>query len=170
MTKALYYATLNRRDEVFELLDQMLARRPSIGTHADYSFIYVDALWLEAAVLTEHHQAAEALYRQLAGRSVNILGFWHATCIPRHLGAASTLLGRFEQARMHYDEALTATTNVRFRPEYALTRFQLAELQLAHYPDEKSEAIESLNFAIDEFTEMKMQPSLEKAEELKNSL
>ena len=33
--------------------------------------------------------------------------------------------------------------------------------------NEKSEAVENLNFAIDEFKEMKMQPSLEKAEKLK---
>jgi hypothetical protein len=56
---------------------------------------------------------------------------------------------------------------LRFRPETALTRFQSAELQLEHYPDEKSEAVEHLNFAIDELREMKMQPSLEKAEALK---
>ena len=48
-------------------------------------------------------------------------------------------------------------------PEIALTRRQLAELVLEHYPDEKSEAVEHLDFAIGEFREMKMQPSLERA-------
>jgi len=52
---------------------------------------------------------------------------------------------------------------MRFRPELALTRLQLAELLLEHYPDEKSEALEHLEFAIKEFREMKMQPSLERA-------
>ncbi len=56
---------------------------------------------------------------------------------------------------------------MRFRLELALSRFQLAELQFKHYPEEKSEAIEHLDFAIEEFKEMKMQPSLEKAEALK---
>jgi len=42
-------------------------------------------------------------------------------------------------------------------------RLQLAELLLKHYPDEKSEAQEHLNFAINEFREMKMQPALERA-------
>ena len=162
----LFLAMLNRRDEAVEFLDKMLAGRRNIG-RPDYGWYWVDAIWLEAAVLAEHREAAEALYRQLAGKCPNIMGYWYTTCVPRHLGAASTLLGRFEQARMHYDEALTATTNVRFRPEYALTRMQIAKLQLKHYPDEKSEAVESLNFALDEFTEMKMQPSLEKAEGLK---
>ena len=164
--RALLFARLNRRDEAIELLDEMLALRRSIGT-PDYQYYWNDIIFLEAAVLAEHREAAEAFYRQLAGWSPNITSFYYATCVPRHLGAASTLLGRFEQARMHYDEALTATTNVRFRPEYALTRLQLAELQLKHCPDEKLEAVESLNFAIDEFTEMKMQPSLKKTQDLK---
>ena len=52
---------------------------------------------------------------------------------------------------------------MRFQPELALTRLQLAELLLAHYADEKSEALEHLDFAIKEFREMKMQPSFERA-------
>ncbi len=48
-------------------------------------------------------------------------------------------------------------------PKIALTRLQLAELLLEHYPDDKSEALEHLDFAINEFREMKMQPSLERA-------
>jgi hypothetical protein len=56
-----------------------------------------------------------------------------------------------------------AGTRLRFRPEIALTRLQLAELLLAHYPDEKAEALGHLNFAIRELREMKMQPSLERA-------
>jgi hypothetical protein len=50
-----------------------------------------------------------------------------------------------------------------FRPELALSRLQLTELLLEHYADEKKEALEHLNFAIKEFREMKMQPSLERA-------
>ena len=52
---------------------------------------------------------------------------------------------------------------IRFRPEIALTRLELAELLLEHYPDERDTAIEHLDFAIGEFREMKMQPSLERA-------
>jgi hypothetical protein len=40
---------------------------------------------------------------------------------------------------------------MRFRTELALTRLQLAELLLEHYPDEKSDALEHLDFAINEF-------------------
>jgi len=41
---------------------------------------------------------------------------------------------------------------------------------LEHYPDEKEDALEHLSFVIDEFKEMKMQPSLEKAEDLKKNM
>jgi len=34
---------------------------------------------------------------------------------------------------------------------------------LPHYPDEKKEALKHLDFAIKEFQDMKMQPSLERA-------
>ena len=50
-----------------------------------------------------------------------------------------------------------------FRPELALSKLQLAELLLEHYPDEKKEALEHPDFAIKEFREMKMQLSLERA-------
>jgi hypothetical protein len=49
------------------------------------------------------------------------------------------------------------------RPELVLTRLQLTELLLEHYPDERSEALAHLDFAIGDFRDMKMQPSLERA-------
>ena len=59
---------------------------------------------------------------------------------------------------------------MRFRPEIALTRFQLAELLLGHYPQEREEALEHLEFVIEEFEEMKMKPSLERAQNLRDTL
>ena len=41
--------------------------------------------------------------------------------------------------------------------------FELAELLLEHYPDENPGAIEHVDFAIEEFRAMKMQPYLERA-------
>jgi hypothetical protein len=57
---------------------------------------------------------------------------------------------------------------MRFRPEIALTRLQLAALLLKNYPEEKADASEHLDFAIKEFREMKMQPSLERALKLRS--
>jgi hypothetical protein len=65
--------------------------------------------------------------------------------------------------RKHYQEAIRVCTEMPFRPELALSRLQLAELLMEHYPSEKKEALEHLDVAIKEFREMKMQPSLERA-------
>jgi hypothetical protein len=45
----------------------------------------------------------------------------------------------------------------------SLIFLRLAELLLEHYPKERAKALEHLDFAIKEFREMKMQPSLERA-------
>jgi uncharacterized protein (DUF924 family) len=79
------------------------------------------------------------------------------------MGAAAALLDKPNEARKYYQEAIKASTEMKFRPELALTRLQLAELLLEHYPTEKKEALEHLDFAIKEFQDMKMQPSLERA-------
>jgi len=43
----------------------------------------------------------------------------------------------------------------------------MAELLMVHYPDERADALEHLDFALGEFKEMKMQPYIEKAQTLK---
>ena len=68
-----------------------------------------------------------------------------------------------DEARDYYNQALEVCAKIRHRPEIALIRLGLAELLLDHYPDERATAIEHLDFAIGEFREMKMQPSLERA-------
>ena len=54
-------------------------------------------------------------------------------------------------------------TKKKFRPELALSRLELAELLLQHFPQEKSEAIAHLDFVIPEFRDMKMNTYLERA-------
>jgi len=122
-----------------------------------------DIISLEAAVLVGHRQAAELLLHRLADSGAQTSGFALTSCVGRHLGAAAALLGRSDEARQYYQEAMEFCTETKFRPELALTRLQLAELLLEHYPDEKKEALEHLDFAIKEFQDMKMQPSLERA-------
>jgi len=96
-----------------------------------------------------------------------------ATCVARHLGGAAHLAGDRAAARAYYEQALEVCGRVHFRPEIALTRLALAELLLddalaADVPPEQrerehSEALSHLDFAIDEFSAMKMQPALERA-------
>lgn len=154
---------LGRYAEVAEMLERMVVARPGIGSAEDEASVWVDITSLEAAVLAGHRQAAELLLRRLAGSSIHTSGLWLSTCTGRHLGGAAALLGRYEEARKYYQEAIKVCTEMRFRPELALTRLQLAELLLEHYPKERAEALEHLDFAVAEFRDMKMQPSLERA-------
>jgi tetratricopeptide (TPR) repeat protein len=154
---------LGRYAEAAEMLERMVVARPGIGSAEDATIGWVDIISLEASVLVGHRQAAELLLHRLSGSSTITAGMWLAICTSRHLGGAATLLGRYEEARKHYREAIKACTEMRFRPELALTRLQLAELLLEHYPKERAGALEHLDFAIAEFRDMKMQPSLERA-------
>ncbi|UCD21288.1 MAG: hypothetical protein JSW22_04295, partial [Chloroflexota bacterium] len=79
------------------------------------------------------------------------------------LGGAAALLGRHKEARKHCMEAIKVCTDMKFRPELALSRLQLAELLLKQYPKERAAAPEHLDFAVKEFQNMKMQPWLERA-------
>lgn len=79
------------------------------------------------------------------------------------MGGAAALLERYEEARQHYQEAIRICTEMKFRPELALSRLELAELLLKHYPKEKPEAITHLDFVIPEFRDMKINTYLEHA-------
>jgi tetratricopeptide (TPR) repeat protein len=161
--RALCLAYLGQDAEVVEILEQRVLTRAGIGSVDDETPAWLDVMCLEAAVLVGHREVVGLLLRRFDGTNCRIIGPYNMTCIARHLGGATALLGRPEEARNHYQEAIRVCTEMRFRPELALTRLQLAELVLEHYPDEKSEALAHLDFAINEFREMKMQPSLERA-------
>jgi tetratricopeptide (TPR) repeat protein len=161
--EALCLAHLGRDTEVAEILERCVVTRPGIGSAEDETSSWEDISYLEAAVLTKHRKAAELLLNRFAGSYSPLVSYIALTCTARHLGAAAALLGRYDEARKYYHEAIKVCTEVKFRPEIALTRLQLAELLLEHYPEEKKEALEHLDFAIKEFREMKMQPSLERA-------
>jgi tetratricopeptide (TPR) repeat protein len=118
---------------------------------------------LETSVLARHAGAAELLLNLLRDTPFKTTGLYLPTCVARHLGGAAALLGRHDEARKHYQEAIKVCTDMPFRPELALTRLQLAELILEHYPDDKKEAVEHLAFCIPEFRDMKMKPWLERA-------
>jgi len=149
--------------EVIAFLDNMMAARPEIGSDEDEMWAGVDIILLAAAVLVGHKQMAEILLGRFAGSGLLTTGGTSLSCTDRHLGGAAALLGRYDEARKYYQEALKVATEMRFRPEIATTRLNLAELLLEHYPKEKKEALKHLDFAIKEFRDMKMQPSLERA-------
>jgi serine/threonine protein kinase/tetratricopeptide (TPR) repeat protein len=154
---------VGKNEEALELLEKHVVNRPGIGTDEDWTLSWNEVGFLEAAVLVGHRHAAELLLNRFKNSGLVTNGTFHPTCIARHLGGAAALLGRYDEARKYYQEAIKVCTEMPFRPELALSKLQLAELLLEHYPDEKKEALEYLDFAINEFREMKMQPSLERA-------
>jgi tetratricopeptide (TPR) repeat protein len=160
----LFYLThLGRYDEVAEMLERLVVARPGIASAEDETMVCLNITALEAAVLAGHRRAAELLLPRLAGTSKLTSGLWVTTCAGRHMGAAAALLGRNEEARKYYQKAIKDCTEMKFRPELALTHLQLAELLLEHYPKKRAKALEHLDFAIKEFQDMKMRPSLERA-------
>jgi len=111
---------------------------------------------LEAAVAIEDVGLATSLARKLESASHIITTPRALHSVARVLGGAAALAGDAPRARRYYEQALEVCQKVRFRPEIALTRLQLAELLLDRYPNEKAAAMEHLDFAITEFREMKM--------------
>jgi len=160
--RAYYLACGGEKEEVVPILDEVAdyyAAEPERSRHYFAALV----LLLETAVLTQHTRAAEALFNLLADAAYKTTGLYSPTCVARHLGAAAALLDRPDEARKHYQKAIKDCTEMKFRPELALSRLQLAELLLENYPKERAEALEHLDFAISEFRDMKMQPWLERA-------
>jgi hypothetical protein len=169
----LVFAHLGRRDEAAQALHEFLAER-DLSSDEDETLAYGLLIALETAVLLGERDLVRPLTERLEPLA-STLGSRHAglTCVARHLGAAAALLGERERARGYYARALDVAARVRFRPEIALTRLQLAELlpdevavQGPRYrggADRRAEALDHLNFAIAELREMRMQPALERA-------
>jgi tetratricopeptide (TPR) repeat protein len=160
--RAYYLVCGGEKAEVAAMLGEVAdhyAAEPEKTSHHFAALV----LLLEAAVLANHKRATEILFNLLAGTVYKTTGLYYPTCVARHLGGAAALLGRYREARKHYGEAIRVCTDMRFRPELALTRLQLAELLLKQYPKERAAALEHLDFAVKEFQNMKMQPWLERA-------
>jgi len=102
----------------------------SLASHDDESAVQILVHLLEAAILTADIETV----RELAPRLSPFAGL---SCVRqtlgsygRLLGAAARLLGETDQAQGYYRQAIEAAKKIRFRPEIALTRLELAELLL----------------------------------------
>ena len=146
--------------EASELLQKLVVERPGIGTDQDDTPGTIDILYLQVAILIGHQASTELLLRRFSDCGLLTV---NRMCLPRTLGGAAALLEKYDEAREFYKQSFKICTELNMRPELALTHLNFAELLLDHYPKEKAEAIEHLDFAIKEFREMKMQPSLERA-------
>jgi eukaryotic-like serine/threonine-protein kinase len=120
-------------------------------------------LALEGAVLVEDAESAAIAREPLRGLAGTVDQGLAPFNVARVLGDAAALLGEREAATQEYRRSLDWATRLRHRPEIALTRFAMAELLLSGLTNEQAEAQAHLDFAIDEFRAMKMQPYLERA-------
>jgi DNA-binding CsgD family transcriptional regulator/tetratricopeptide (TPR) repeat protein len=164
--RVLALAHLGRTAEVRAHLDEFVLARPSFGTAADETPGYMDVYRLEAAVLVGHREAAARLLERLSRGGHVTTGVRVPTCIARHLGAAAALLGRWAEARSHYEAALELATAIRVRPEAALIRLGLADLLLTTAPPERVAADQHLSLAIDDLGAMGMRSALAQARRL----
>ena len=162
-------AHLGHLEEAESGLSLLIADMPSLAEHKDRS-IGPLLLLLECAVLIGDRDLCSVVAPRLEPVASLSTARFAGVCPSRQLGAAYALLGEPDKAREYYKQALEAAGKIRFRPEIALTHLQLAELLLDSYPDERSEAVEHLDFAVSELRDMKMQPALERAIELQRRL
>jgi len=162
--RGLCLAYLGRNAEALDVLTDFTSPRNGGDRQEDTPTSILLGL-LEIATMIEQQATASLLSEQLETiADMSILnGMTGSTCPARHLGTAAAILGEPDKAKAYYHQAIEACVKIRYRPELALTRLQLAELLLEHYPEERAEALEHLGFAINEFRDMKMQPSLERA-------
>jgi hypothetical protein len=166
LPRALEITTLHRAGQSSEarqafrgLYEEMAVSKELVG------FRRLAAL-LDLAILLDEESAVEDLFEWFGPGPKGRILFADSPSslsVDAILGGAARRLGRLNEARSCYEQALEDYALVRHRPEAALTRLELAELLLEHFPDECDVAIEHLDFAINEFREMKMQPSLERA-------
>jgi DNA-binding CsgD family transcriptional regulator len=158
--RAICLAQLGHLEEGRTLIEPLLEEVAS-GTDEQETPLNVLASLLPAAILFEHQAAAKALAARLDCVAHLAIGDWFSTCVARHLGDAAALAGNRDAARAYYVQALEVASRIRFRPEIALTHLHLAELMLKEQGD--MEASEHLELAIPELRNMKMQPALERA-------
>ena len=86
-------AHLGRKEELSQILERNVLQRPGVGTSEDETYAWHDVLRLEAAVLVDHHQAANLLLKRFEGTGLHTPGFPYPTCLDRHLGGAGGSAG-----------------------------------------------------------------------------
>jgi eukaryotic-like serine/threonine-protein kinase len=150
---------LGRHDEAHAIRE----RFGDIGSDEDESAVHVLYCLFASAIVRNDQPTVQALARRLEpnGDEFTVRG-WIGS-IGCCLGDASAVLGDPRGALSHYERTLEVCTRVRFRPEAATIHLHQAEVLLQHFPEEQAKAQEHLDFAIEEFRAMNMQPSLERA-------
>jgi len=153
-------AHLDRHDEARAIRETF----SGVGSDDDESGVHVLVGLLETAILCGDRETVTVIARRLESLAASACETSNPVCLARLLGDAADLLGDAAAARRYYEQALDVAGKICFRPEPALTHLGLAELLLEGADKaQHAEALGHLDFAIAEFRDMKMQPSLERA-------
>jgi predicted ATPase/DNA-binding CsgD family transcriptional regulator len=158
VARALVLAYLNRCDEAYAVRELF----GDVGADEDESALHALCGLLEVSILCGDTATAEALLRRLSSLAGRLQPYYTIVSFGRLLGEAAAMLRRPEEARSYFRQALEVCQRVRFRPEIALLHLDLAQLSSGS-SRERAEAVDHLRFAISEFAEMHMQPSLDRA-------
>jgi DNA-binding CsgD family transcriptional regulator len=153
-----------QREEARALVRAYVADLAARGDAAEGHLVDL-APSLEAAIMLGDFDLVEPLVHQLtpAAKLFGAPGTGF-TSVARLLGKAAVILGQRDAARVYFEQALELCQPLRYRPEAALVHLELAELLLAQgQSGARSAAIEHLDLAISEMTEMHMRPHLERA-------
>jgi DNA-binding CsgD family transcriptional regulator len=165
VARALVLAYLNRCEEACAVREQF----GHVGADEDESGLHALCGLLEVSIRCGDTTTAEALLRRLSSLAARLQPYYTIVSFGRLLGEAAAMLRRPEEARNYFRQALEVCQRVRFRPEIALLHLDLAQLSSGS-SRERAEAVEHLRFAISEFAEMHMQPSLDRASQLLSRL
>jgi ATP/maltotriose-dependent transcriptional regulator MalT len=160
---ALAHLHMGRHLQARRLVDEFLARRRERLGELNFA---TRILVLEAAVLLEDHDLAADLV-PFALPLARGIPSGYPVSTARVLGQARLLLGDVDAARSHLNDALEVCARSGFRPELASARLDLAELLVRHFPEERAEAREHLEFATAEFKAMGMHSYLARARRLR---
>jgi hypothetical protein len=144
-----------RMQEAHAILQRFLQAR-TIGEPHDETCMPIVVALLETAVLLKDAEAAHRLVEPLKIVANLVCVDNSMTVVARHLGAAMNLLGDRTEAIAYTRQATEVAEKVRFRPELALARLQLAELHSVA-PDRS---------LLTELESMDMQPALARARAL----
>jgi tetratricopeptide (TPR) repeat protein len=124
--RAWVLAATGRRDEAVAVLRQTAARMQGIPTLL---------LCADACALLDDVESASLIYEQLPKRSTGMEFFWGAARayalgpVSRALGDLARILGRAEEARRHYQQAVSLCRQIGAKPFLELSLAGLARLE-----------------------------------------
>jgi DNA-binding CsgD family transcriptional regulator/tetratricopeptide (TPR) repeat protein len=162
MYRVIALVVLGRRDEARGELQRLLT-----GLDSDAARTWLNVLsmqhMLEAAVLLGDAEASAKLAQRVELLAHMSTGAWAGPCYARLLGGSAALNGQREEAIAYFRQAIENTARIRFRPELALSRLELAEVLWDGAPAEQAEAAALVAVVLPEFEAMDMEPALERA-------